>query len=137
MSSSFFDPDGETYGIPTYPKRLAPDGYATRRQLRERGLRPGGQDVAAQILWHGRRDLATGIRSVRAAYLYRIDQAAPVRPMTPGRWRAVHAMMRARRTCPDCGAVQPYVISASLGACIPCADSTQQLAAGGDACRTA
>jgi len=121
----FHEPDGSTYGVPTYPRRLAPDGYATRRQLRARGLRPAGQDVAAQILWHGRRDPATGTRRLRVAYLYRIDQAAPVRPMTPGRWRAVHAMLRARRTCPDCRTEQPYTIPASLGTCVPCADSTQ------------
>lgn len=36
-----FDPTGARYGIPTFPWRYAPDGYATRRQLRARGLRPG------------------------------------------------------------------------------------------------
>ncbi|BFO14428.1 hypothetical protein SHKM778_08160 [Streptomyces sp. KM77-8] len=35
--------------LPVYPWRLALDGYATCRQLRTQGLRPGGQDVAAQI----------------------------------------------------------------------------------------
>ncbi|CAL9483282.1 hypothetical protein SUDANB146_03428 [Streptomyces sp. enrichment culture] len=33
--------------LPAYRWRLAPDGLATRRQLRAAGLRPGGQDVAA------------------------------------------------------------------------------------------
>lgn len=119
---TFFDPDGTKYGIPTYPKKLAPDGLATRRQLRRRGLRPNGQEVAAQILWYGRRDPVTRTRPVRAAYLYRIDQAAPVRPMTPGRWRAVHAMMRARRTCPDCKVTFDHVMPTSLGCCPGCAD---------------
>ena len=32
--------------LPVFRWRLAPDGYATRRQLRAQGLRPGGQDVA-------------------------------------------------------------------------------------------
>jgi hypothetical protein len=41
-----FDPEGERFGIPTYPWRYAPEGLATRRQLRSQGLRPGGQDVA-------------------------------------------------------------------------------------------
>lgn len=121
----FLDPDGERYGLPTFPKRLAPEGLATRRQLRARGLRPGGQDVAAQILWHGRRDPVTRTRPVRAAYLYRIDLAAPVRPMTPGRWRAVRAMMRARRTCPACRVLQDFVIPTSLGCCPRCADGHQ------------
>ncbi|MET8575444.1 hypothetical protein [Streptomyces sp. NPDC005012] len=33
--------------LPVYRWRLAPDGYATRRQLRAMSLRSGGQDVAA------------------------------------------------------------------------------------------
>lgn len=48
---------------PTYPWRLAPDGYATRTQLRAMGLRPGGQEIAAQLMWRSR--LARG--GVRAA----------------------------------------------------------------------
>ena len=47
----FYDPDGDRYGLPTYPWRCAPDGLLTIRQLRDKGLRPGGQDIAAQILW--------------------------------------------------------------------------------------
>ncbi|MFJ2884295.1 RRQRL motif-containing zinc-binding protein [Streptomyces sp. NPDC087272] len=125
----YHDPDGEEYGIPTYPRRLAPEGLATRRQLRARGLRPAGQDVAAQILWTGRRDPLTRTRPIRVAYLYRIDLAAPVRPMTPGRWRAIAAMMRARRTCPVCLVTYPYVIPTSLGCCPGCADAPAAAAA--------
>ncbi|MFD5516610.1 RRQRL motif-containing zinc-binding protein [Streptomyces sp. NPDC127066] len=101
--------------LPVFRWRLAPDGYATRRQLRARGLRPGGQDVAAQ-LERPRRG-----RPPLVAYLYRVDLARPVRPMTPGRWRAHAAMMRARRTCPACGRDVGYVIPASLSTCVPCA----------------
>lgn len=119
----FYDPTGAQYGTPTFPRRLAPEGLATRRQLRARGLRPGGQPVAAQILWHGRRDPLTRTRPVRVAYLYRLDLAAPVRPMTPARWRAHAAMMRARRTCPTCRRDAGYVIPTSLGCCVPCADA--------------
>lgn len=64
--------------IPVYAWRLAPDGLATRRQLRALGLRPGGQEVAAQIERPRRR------REPLVAYLYRIDHARPVRPMTAG-----------------------------------------------------
>ncbi|MFD7416877.1 RRQRL motif-containing zinc-binding protein [Streptomyces anulatus] len=119
----FFDPTGEIHGLPTYPRKLAPEGLATRRQLRAKGLRPGGQDVAAQVLWYGRRDPITRTRPVRAAYFYRIDLALPVRPMTPGRARAVAAMMRARRTCPLCTITYSYVIPTSLGSCPGCADT--------------
>ncbi|WP_443055446.1 RRQRL motif-containing zinc-binding protein [Streptomyces sp. NBC_00704] len=109
----FWDPDGATFGIPTYPLRMAPAGLATRRQLRARGLRPGGQQVAAQVLWRYPRGIA-------AAYLYRIDLAKPVRPMTAGRWRAHEAMMRRRRTCPVCRRDVGYVIRTSIGTCEPC-----------------
>ncbi|MFE1770042.1 RRQRL motif-containing zinc-binding protein [Streptomyces sp. NPDC059008] len=95
--------------------RLAPDGYATRRQLRARGLRPGGQDVAAQLERPRRR------RRPLVAYLYRVDLAKPVRPMTPGRWAALAAANRARRTCPQCRTDAGYVIPTSLGTCVPCA----------------
>ncbi|MFB7334934.1 RRQRL motif-containing zinc-binding protein [Streptomyces adustus] len=101
--------------LPVYRWRLAPDGYATRRQLRARGLRPGGQDVAATLERPRRRG-----RPPLVAYLYRVDLALPVRLMTAGRWRAHAAMMRARRTCPACRRDAGYVIPTSLGTCVPC-----------------
>ncbi|MFD3416755.1 RRQRL motif-containing zinc-binding protein [Streptomyces decoyicus] len=104
-------------GIPTYPWRLAPDGLATRRQLRARGLRPGGQPVVAQIERPRRR------RGPLVAYLYRIELALPVRPMTPARWAALAKANAARRTCPDCGLDRGYTIPTSLGACVTCADA--------------
>ena len=114
----FWDPDGERHGgTPTYPWRQAPDGFLTYRQLRARGLRPGGQPVAAQILWRSRRS-----KGVRAAYLYRAALAVPVRPMTPARWAALAAANRARRTCPDCRRDAGYVLPARYGTCLPCAD---------------
>lgn len=45
-----YDPTGALHGIPTYPWRLAPSGLATYRQLRARGLRPGGQPIAGQVM---------------------------------------------------------------------------------------
>uniref|UniRef100_UPI001F1FF480 RRQRL motif-containing zinc-binding protein n=1 Tax=Streptomyces sp. NRRL S-15 TaxID=1463886 RepID=UPI001F1FF480 len=103
--------------LPVYRWRLAPDGYATRRQLRALGLRPGGQDVAAQLERPRRR------RGPLIAYLYRIDRAKPVRPMTPGRRAALAKAMTARRTCPNCRTDAGYCIPRSLGMCVPCADS--------------
>jgi hypothetical protein len=47
---------------------MAPDGLAIRRQLAARGLTPGRQPIAAQVMWLRRR-------TERAAYLYRIDRA--------------------------------------------------------------
>ncbi|WP_406366139.1 RRQRL motif-containing zinc-binding protein [Streptomyces sp. NBC_00645] len=126
MGGSFaqcLDPDGARHGIPTFPWRLAPDGYATRRQLRARGLRPGGQPVAAQVLRPRFR------RGPLVAYLYRVDRAKPVRPMTPGRRAALAKAMQARRTCPQCRTDAGYVIPASLGSCVPCAYPEDQRAA--------
>ncbi|MFD9493647.1 RRQRL motif-containing zinc-binding protein [Streptomyces sp. NPDC060005] len=110
--------------LPVFRWHLAPDGYATRRQLRARNLRPGGQDVAAQLERPRKRGWPPLV-----AYLYRIDLARPVRPMTPGRWRAHAAMMRARRTCPECRRDAGYVIPTALGTCVTCAYPDEQRAA--------
>ncbi|MGW1804342.1 RRQRL motif-containing zinc-binding protein [Streptomyces sp. NPDC002078] len=118
-----FDPTGARYGVPTYPWRLAPDGLATRRQLRARGLRPGGQPVAAQILRPRHRC------GPLVAYLYRLDKAKPVRPMTEAKRRALECALRARRICPQCRRDAGYVIPASLGACVPCTYPDDQRAA--------
>ncbi|GAA4773267.1 hypothetical protein GCM10023329_21350 [Streptomyces sanyensis] len=113
--------------LPVFRWRLAPDGYATRRQLRALGLRPGGQDVAAELQRPRKR------RGPLVAYLYRIDHAKPVRPMTPARWAALERANRARRLCPGCGRDAGYVIPPSLGTCVPCAypegDSSDGVAA--------
>ncbi|MEC4573635.1 RRQRL motif-containing zinc-binding protein [Streptomyces virginiae] len=101
--------------LPVYPWRLAPDGLATRRQLREAGLRPGGQDVVAQVERPRRR------RDPLTAFLYRVDRAKPVRPMTPAKHAALARANAARRTCPACRADAGYVIPLSLGMCVPCA----------------
>ncbi|MGC9381532.1 RRQRL motif-containing zinc-binding protein [Streptomyces sp. MH13] len=101
--------------LPVFRWHLAPDGYATRRQLRAQGLRPGGQEVAATLERPRRR------RGPLVAYLYRVDLAKPVRPMTPGRWAALAAANAARRICPECRTDAGYVIPASLGMCVPCA----------------
>ncbi|MFF7902730.1 RRQRL motif-containing zinc-binding protein [Streptomyces sp. NPDC007920] len=118
-----YDPTGARHGIPTYPWRYAPDGLATRRQLRARGLRPGGQLIAAQVLRPRYR------RAPLVAYLYRVDLAKPVRPMTPGKRTALAKAMCARRTCPQCRTDAGYVIPTSLGMCVSCAYPEEQRAA--------
>ncbi|MER7879769.1 RRQRL motif-containing zinc-binding protein [Streptomyces solisilvae] len=127
MSPAFgkcYDPSGARYGIPTFPWRLAPDGLATRRQLRARGLRPGGQPVQAQIMRANRRAGGTQV-----AFLYRLDQAKPVRPMTAAKSAALAAAMLARRTCPACRTDAGYCIPTSLGLCVSCAYPDDQCAA--------
>ncbi|MCX5273752.1 RRQRL motif-containing zinc-binding protein [Streptomyces virginiae] len=101
--------------LPVYPWRLAPDGLATRRQLRAAGLRPGGQDVAAQLERPRYR------RGPLIAFLYRIELALQVRPMTAAKAAALAKANAARRTCPTCRRDAGYVIPASPGECVPCA----------------
>ncbi|MFJ9541917.1 RRQRL motif-containing zinc-binding protein [Streptomyces sp. NPDC101225] len=120
-----FDPSGARFGVPTFPWRFAPDGYATRRQLRAAGLRPGGQPVAAQVMRHQR-----GRKSgVQVAYLYCVDRAKPVRPMTSRKWGALALAMLARRTCSKCQITYSYCIPTSLGMCVLCAYPEEQRAA--------
>ncbi|MDF3299985.1 RRQRL motif-containing zinc-binding protein [Streptomyces tropicalis] len=109
--------------LPVYRWRLAPDGLATRRQLRALGMRPGGQDVAAQVERPRRR------RGPLVAYLYAVEQAKPVRPMAPAKWAALAKANAARRTCPQCGRDAGYVIPTALGACGACAYPEEQRAA--------
>lgn len=109
----FYDPHGSQYGFPTFPYRYAPDGLATRRQLRAAGLRPNGQPVIAQILWRHRKQ-------VRTAHLYRRDLAAPKRHATPAQLAVIAKMLLARRTCRHCGQLRDYYIPRSTGACLVC-----------------
>ncbi|MFC8765170.1 RRQRL motif-containing zinc-binding protein [Streptomyces sp. NPDC057193] len=108
--------------LPVYRWRLAPEGLATFRQLRAIGLRPGGQPVVAQLERPRRR------REPLVAFLYRVDRAKPVRPMTPARWAALERANAARRVCPECERDAGYRIPASLGMCTPCAYPTTSLA---------
>jgi hypothetical protein len=114
MRAEFYDPDGEHYGLPTYPYRWAPDGLLTVRQLRARGLRPGGQEICAQILWRHKKNR-------RVAYLYDEAAAKPKRTATPAQLVAVETALRARRTCTTCGREKSYYIPRSLGECLDCA----------------
>jgi rubredoxin len=107
-----YDPTGERHGIPTYPYRWAPAGLLTTRQLRTKGLRPGGQHIAAQIIWR---------QGKRVAYLYREDLAKPKRTATPAQQAAINKALRARRVCPTCHTEKTYYIARSLGECNDCA----------------
>jgi len=114
----FHDPVGAKHGgLPTWPWRMAPTHLQTRRQLTARGLRPGGQPIAGQVLWAG------GRKQVRVAYLYDIALAKPKRQATPRQRVALGKAMTARRTCPTCGADVGYCIPRSLGECIECHDA--------------
>jgi hypothetical protein len=115
LRTRFHDPTGERYGLPTFWWRGAPAGYATVRQLRAAGLRPGGQDIAAQVKW-------IGVGGERTAYLYRTDLAKPKRTATPRQRDAIDRALIARMRCPTCRLVRGYFIPRSLGECLACAE---------------
>ncbi|WP_318265285.1 RRQRL motif-containing zinc-binding protein [Streptomyces halstedii] len=62
---------------------------ATRRQLRDLGLRPGGQEPVARLECRGGK---------RFAWLYRIDLAVPKLAMTLAKEAALDKAMAARQT---------------------------------------
>jgi hypothetical protein len=108
-----YDPTGEHHGgMPTFPYKMAPTGLATVRQLRQLGLRPGGQEIAGQILWR---------RGKRVAYLYRIDLALPKRQATAAQLGAIERALLARRVCSTCTQLKPYYIPRRYGECLDCA----------------
>ncbi|MFD4543567.1 RRQRL motif-containing zinc-binding protein [Streptomyces bauhiniae] len=98
-------------------KHAGRETLATRRQLRDMGLRPGGQEPVARIECRGGK---------RFAWLYRIDLAKPKLPMTFAKEAALDKAMAARQTCPGpCG--RRYFICLplkTLGSCLECYDGT-------------
>ncbi|MER6342280.1 hypothetical protein GUR47_38325 [Streptomyces tendae] len=112
-------------GLPEYDWGTAPaNQLATRRQLRAAGLRPGGHDPVAIL-----RCKACATRPSRSctrpAYLYRIELALPVRPMTLAKEAALDAAMAARTTCPACRRRYHHCLPLrTLGSCLECHDGT-------------
>jgi hypothetical protein len=113
MASPVYDPTGVYHdGVPTYPYRMAPQGLATRRQLRSLGLQPARQPIAAQLLWR---------KGKRVAHLYRLDLARPKRPATPAQLTALAKANTVLRTCTTCWQVKDYTIPRRYGECLDCA----------------
>ncbi|MER6103699.1 RRQRL motif-containing zinc-binding protein [Streptomyces sp. NPDC001832] len=102
--------------LPVFRWKQAGPGLATRRQLREMGLRPGGQEPVARIECRGGR---------RFAWLYRIDLALPVRPMTLAKEAALDRAMAKRSTCQQCRRRYHFCLPLkTLGSCLECYDGT-------------
>ncbi|MGW5353412.1 RRQRL motif-containing zinc-binding protein [Streptomyces sp. NPDC004031] len=116
--------DDGTDRFPEYDWNTAPKhALATRRQLRARGLRPGGHDPVALL----RCKKCTGLTRdcTRRAWLYRIDLALPIRPMTLAKEIALDRAMEARQRCPLCRRRYFHCIPLkTLGSCLECADGT-------------
>jgi hypothetical protein len=109
-----YDPgDGS---LPVFRWKQAGPGLATRRQLREMGLRPGGQEPVARIECR---------RGRRWAWLYRIDLALPKRVPTLAQEAALDRAMAARTTCPKCRRRYYHCLPLrTLGSCLECHDGT-------------
>ncbi|MFD6826952.1 RRQRL motif-containing zinc-binding protein [Streptomyces sp. NPDC060085] len=106
-----------------YDWGTAPEGLATRRQLRAKGLRPAGQ---TPIVLRCRKCRNHPERvCTRPTFLYRIDRALPVRPMTLAMERALDRAMEARQRCPKCRRRYHHDIPLRrLGSCLECYDGT-------------
>jgi hypothetical protein len=80
--------------LPTYPWfDQVPEGLLTRKQLKDKGLRPGGPAVAL-VVWK---------RGERWAALYDASVALPKREMTEAQAAALEKARAAQRTCYSCG----------------------------------
>jgi hypothetical protein len=102
--------------FPVHPWKQAPPGLATRRQLRAMRLRPGGQEPVARIECRGGK---------RFAWLYRIDLALPIRPMTLAKEVSLDRAMEARQRCPICSRRYFHCLPLkTLGSCLECFDGT-------------
>lgn len=113
---------GEIDGLPAIPWGYADrHELATLRQLRAMGLRPGGQDPVA-VLVFGHR--ASNRRRVERANLYLVARALPKRHATPAQRAAIAKALRARRRCQVCGRVQDYYLSTTSRLCERCEDAT-------------
>lgn len=111
-------------GLPLVRRHQAPrEVLATRRQLRARGRRPGGQDPVAVLITRHR---PSGRRNFSSLWL--VSAAVPVRPMTPARWAAVARALEARRTCRGCGEVGYVELPRADRLCEACRADVELLA---------
>jgi hypothetical protein len=103
-------------GLSAFRFGCVPSGLATRRQLRARGLCPGGKPPYGLIIWRSGR---------RFAYLYRVDLAKPSRQQTPAQQAALDKAMAARRHCTACDQDAGYCVPTSTRICWTCELGTE------------
>ncbi|MFE0358053.1 RRQRL motif-containing zinc-binding protein [Streptomyces nigra] len=108
ITSEFTDrPPSESANplVSEYDRSTVPEGLVTRRQLREMGLSPGGNEGPVAILRC--RLCATrpqwSCRHPTRGYLLRVDLAVPKRVPTLAQEWALDQAMAARQTCGQCG----------------------------------
>ncbi|GAA2638628.1 RRQRL motif-containing zinc-binding protein [Streptomyces axinellae] len=92
-------------GLPEYDRSTVPEGLVTRRQLRELGLSPGGNEGPVAILrckLCATRPQWSCTRPTRG-FLLRVDLAAPKRVPTLAQEWALDQAMAARQTWASAG----------------------------------
>jgi hypothetical protein len=112
--------------LPEFDRGAVPEGLVTRRQLRDMGLSPGGNDGPVAILrckWCSYRPQWSCIHPTRG-FLLRVDLAKPKRVPTLAQERALDQAMAARQTCGECGRRFYFCLSKKLGCCLECFDGT-------------
>lgn len=104
-------------GLPVFAWGEAPSTLLTRRQLRAVGLRPGGQDPVALLVFRHHRPY----RRETVAELFSIELATPKRVATPAQRAAIDRALAARRICrAGCGKDVGYYVPTSTHQCWDC-----------------
>lgn len=96
----------------TFAFQRAPKGLKTRRQLRDAGLSPGGQEPFAQLVWR--------VYSARPrwGWLWRVDLAVAKRAASPAQLAAAMKATQVRLAptcCPECGEYAGFTICPEAG----------------------
>ncbi|MGY1503645.1 RRQRL motif-containing zinc-binding protein (plasmid) [Streptomyces sp. QTS52] len=109
--------------LPEFDRSDLPEGLVTRRQLRDMGLSPGGNEGPFAIL---RCKLCAtrpqwSCRHPTRGFLLRVDLAKPKRVPTLAQEWALDQAMAARSTCPRCRRRYYYCLPLRRqGCCDPC-----------------
>ncbi|MFD3920216.1 RRQRL motif-containing zinc-binding protein [Streptomyces sp. NPDC058595] len=114
-------------GLPEYDRGTVPEGLATRRQLRDRNLSPGGHGPVAILRCKACSYTPQwSCTHPTRAFLRSVDLAKPKRVPTLAQEWALDRAMAARQTCPGpCGRRYEFCLPLrSIGSCLECHDGT-------------
>jgi hypothetical protein len=107
---------GYREGLPVFGWGEAPPTLLTRAQLREAGLRPGGQDPMALLVFRHFKPYARET----VAELFSVELAKPRRTPTVAQRAALGKALRARRICRACREDVGYCVPTSTRQCWTC-----------------
>ncbi|MFC8201533.1 RRQRL motif-containing zinc-binding protein [Streptomyces sp. NPDC057298] len=113
--------------VSEFDRGACPDHLATRRQLRDRSVSPGGHDPVGILRYARCRytpQWSCPPTHRGRAYLYNLRLARPKRVPTLAQEWALDRAMAARQTCPICKRRFFTCLSIKLGCCLECHDGT-------------